>query len=314
MNTSLITPTPPSMNFDLEEPNWIEIQAVMKKARFGSAPGPNGVPYIVYKRCPQLLRFLLKLLRVISRRGKVVGQWRYSQGIWIPKEERAKKINQFRCISLLNVEGKIFFSLLNRRLVDFLLKNTYIDTSVQKGGIPGMPGVIEHTGVITQLLKEAKANKGDIAVLWLDIKNAYGPIHHSLVQEALKRYHVPNKIIEIIGDYYHNFQMRTVSGNTTSAWNYLERGIITGCTISATLFALAMNMLIKAAEVKCRGPTTRSGQRQPPIRGYMDNMTLTTTSVIGARWLLREIENLISWARMSFNARKSRSLALKKGN
>ena len=43
------------------------------------------------------------------------------------------------------------------------------------------------------------------------------------MQEALKRYHVLNKIIEIIGDYYHNFQMRTVTGNTTSAWHYLER-------------------------------------------------------------------------------------------
>ena len=186
VNTSLITPTPSSMNFDLKEPTWIEIQAVMKKARSGSAPGPNGVPYIVYKRCPQILRFLLKLLRIIWRRGKVVGQWRYSQGIWILKEEGAKKINQFRCISLLNVEGKIFFSLLNRRLVDFLLKNTYI---VQKGGVPGMPGVIELTGVITQLLKEAKANKGDMAVLWLDLKNAYGYIPHSLVQETPKQNH-----------------------------------------------------------------------------------------------------------------------------
>ena len=92
----------------------------------------------------------------------------------------------------------------------------------------------------------------------------------------------------------------------------LERGIITGCTISATLFALAMNMLIKAAEVECRGPTTKSGQRQPPIRAYMDDMTITTTSVIGAWWLLRGIENLILWTRMSFNARKSRSLVLKK--
>ena len=45
----------------------------------------------------------------------------------------------------------------------------------------------------------------------------------------------------------------------------------------------------------------------------MDDMTITTTSVIGARWLLKGIENLISWARMSFNARKSRSLVLKKG-
>ena len=89
-----------------------------------------------------------------------------------------------------------------------------------------------------------------MAVLWLDFKNAYGSITHSLVVEALKRHHVPNKMIEPIVDYYNNFQMRTVSGNTKSAWHILEKGIITGCIILATLFTLVMNMLIKAAEVE----------------------------------------------------------------
>ena len=44
VNTSLITPTPPSMDFVLKEPSWIEIQAVMKKARSGSAPHPKWSP------------------------------------------------------------------------------------------------------------------------------------------------------------------------------------------------------------------------------------------------------------------------------
>ena len=44
VNTSLITPTPPSMDFDVKEPTWSEIQTVIKKASSGSAPGPNGVP------------------------------------------------------------------------------------------------------------------------------------------------------------------------------------------------------------------------------------------------------------------------------
>ena len=76
-----------------------------------------------------------------------------------------------------------------------------------------------------------------MTVLWLDLKNTYESIPHSLVEETLKRHHVPNKITEIIVDYYNDFQMRTVPGN----------------------------MLIKATEVECRGPTTRSGLRHPPI-------------------------------------------------
>lgn len=57
-----------------------------------------------------------------------------------------------------------------------LMKNKYIDTSVQKGGIPGVPGCLEHTGVVAQLIREARECNGDLAVLWLDPANAYGSI------------------------------------------------------------------------------------------------------------------------------------------
>lgn len=96
--------------------------------------------------------------------------------------ENSNTIEQFRVISLHSVEGKILIGILACRLTEFLLRNSYIDTSVQKGGIPKMPGCIEHTEVVTQLLREAREGKGDLAVLWLDLANAYGSIPHRLVE------------------------------------------------------------------------------------------------------------------------------------
>ena len=161
----LIDPPEPTMYFNNKEPSWKEVQEVVKAARASSAPGPSGVPYKVYKRCSKLLQQLWKILRVIWRRGKVAQQWRFVENVWIPKEENAKNIEQFRTISLLSVEGKIFFAILSRQLTEFLLRNKYIDTSVQKGGIPGVPGCLEHTGVVTQLIRDAREGKEDLAVL-----------------------------------------------------------------------------------------------------------------------------------------------------
>lgn len=48
----------PEVNFDMKEPGLKEIQEVVRAARASSAPGPSGVPYKVYKRCPQLLHLL----------------------------------------------------------------------------------------------------------------------------------------------------------------------------------------------------------------------------------------------------------------
>nr|XP_061785060.1 uncharacterized protein LOC133576095 [Nerophis lumbriciformis] len=309
----LPTPSEPSFQFNIKEPTLAEVRDTVRAARTSAAPGPSGVPYKVYKHCPRLLERLWRLIRVVWRRGKAAKQWRHAEGVWIPKEENASDITQFRTISLLSVEGKIFFKILANRLTEYLLRNSYIDTTVQKGRVPGMPGCLEHTGVVTQLIREARENQGDLAVLWLDLANAYGSIPHKLVTTALTTHHVPEKITELIRDYYSSFNLRFTSGAITSAWHRLEKGIITGCTISVALFALAMNMLVKAAEVECRGPKSSSGIRQPPIRAFMDDLTVTTTSPTGCRWLLRGLERIITWARMMFKPAKSRSLVLRKG-
>lgn len=148
-----------------------------------------------------------------------------AEGVWIPKDENSTQLDQFRIISLLCIEAKIF-SAISKLLCTYLTKNTYVDTSVQKGSISGLPGCVEHTGVVSQLIREARENKGNLSVLWLDLANAFGSIPHKLVHLTL---------------------MTVSSGATTSSWYKAEIGIITGCTISVTLFSLPM-------KPECRGP------------------------------------------------------------
>ena len=111
-------------------------------------------------------------------------------------------------------------------------------------------------------LREAKEDKDDLAVLWLDLANAYGSIPYKVVEDVPRRYHVPRRIGELIHDYYDNFQMSFAAGEITSDWHRQEWGIITGCTIFATLFTLAMNMVVKSTEVVCRGPMTTTNKGQ----------------------------------------------------
>ena len=101
---------------------------------------------------------------------------------------------------------------------------------------------------------DPERGKGDLTVLWLDLANAYGSMPHKLVEEALKRHHVPPSVCDLIADYYKNFWLRACSSIVTSEWQTLEKGIITGCTMFAVLFLLTMNMLVKVAEVECQGP------------------------------------------------------------
>ncbi|GFN88311.1 reverse transcriptase [Plakobranchus ocellatus] len=78
-----------------------------------------------------------------------------AEKVYIPKEQESKLINQFRPISLLNVEGKIFFSVMASRLTKYLTENGYINTSVQKGGIPGVSGCLEHATMIWEAIQRS---------------------------------------------------------------------------------------------------------------------------------------------------------------
>jgi hypothetical protein len=51
-------------------------------------------------------------------------------------------------ISLLNAEGKIMFRTLVDIISSFVLENGFVNTSVQRAGIPGFPGWPEPTSMI----------------------------------------------------------------------------------------------------------------------------------------------------------------------
>lgn len=55
LTSSFATPCViPTAELDIKEPSLREVQDVIKAARSAAAPGPRGVPYSAYKRCPRL--------------------------------------------------------------------------------------------------------------------------------------------------------------------------------------------------------------------------------------------------------------------
>ena len=72
-----------------------------------------------------------------------------------------------------------------------------------------------------------------------------------------------------------------------------------------------MNIIMKAAERETKGPKTDSGIFLPATRGFMDDLTVTTSSHIQARWILSALEEVVTWARLKFKPRTSRSMILK---
>ena len=145
------------------------------------------------------------------------------------------------------------------RLTTYMTANEYVDTSSQKWAISGFSGCVEHTSIVSQLIRETKADKGDLTVVWLDLTNAYGSIPNNLIVTALDHYYIPDHIKGMLRNYFSGMMLRFSAGNITTAYQSLEKGILTGCTVSSILFIMGMKSMMKAAEKETRGPKMNSG-------------------------------------------------------
>ena len=299
--------------FDEAPPTWKDFTVVLRKTRNKSAPGPNGIPYKLYKKCPGVARLMWLYLRALWKKGIVSNSWRRAEGIFIPKEDGAVKVEKFRTISFLNVEPKLSFGVLAKKMINFTLANGYIDTAIQKGGVPGVSGCLEHTTVLSQLIKEARTEKKNLVATWLDIADAYGSTPHQLIAIALRRAHVPEKVVEYIEDYYKEVSIRFTTDNFTTGWQQLEKGIVTGCTLSVVLFSLTMTMLMLSVKSETKGPRSSSGQQQQNTRLFMDDISTTTETSVQTRYLLREMESKLKWGRLEAKPEKCRYLSIWKG-
>lgn len=61
-------PPAPTEDFEVVPPKLSEVEDVIRRGRSSSAPG---IPYKLYKRCPQVLKELWKLMRVIWKHQSV---------------------------------------------------------------------------------------------------------------------------------------------------------------------------------------------------------------------------------------------------
>jgi len=310
----LVRPTRPGVKFELGPLKYQELEAFLKKARASSAPGPNGIPYRVYKKCPELRSLLFGILKTAWNQQCGPKEWSVADGIFIPKVVEAAEIGDFRVTAKTNVEGKIFFGLIAKRLTNFLLANGYIDTTVQKAGIPGFSGCMEHSAMVWDLIQQSRKEEEDLAVVWLDLANAYGSVPHAAIMYALDFFWVPEHVIQTIKAYLDVYKISFVTPAYRSKDVSVEKGVAAGDTISPLLFVMVKEIVIKGSSrtagiVRC----PRVNEQLPPIRAFMDDLTCTQQRYEEMVKLLRRLEELIGWVRMQFKPRKCRALVLRKG-
>ena len=81
--------------------------------------------------------------------------------------------------------AKLFHKILAMRLEEYLIQNSIIDKSLQKGYLNGVNGCVEHVFAVQSIIGNAQENSLPLALGFIDLRNAFGSVAHSYIDDIL---------------------------------------------------------------------------------------------------------------------------------
>ena len=222
-------------------PSQIEIAEALSQLDKDSSPGPDGLSYALYDS-PAAVRALEHLLTHVWATGSVPLSWKDSVIRPLPKEDKDPSlVSNYRPIALANCDSKICSSIINARLMPFLVKHIPLS---QTGFIRGRSTEAAILRLSSHLRKNPKAR-----ALLLDFEKAYDRVSHKWLQHILTETRFPSVVAEIILNMNQG-ETRLVVNNTLSLPLPLLSGVKQGDPLSPSLFLLCLLPLLTALESK----------------------------------------------------------------
>lgn len=239
-----------------------EIRSAIRKLKTGKSPGADGFNSEWYRTMQdQLVPTLMKTFNWTLDKKIIPPSWREALISIIPKENKDRlDCGNYRPVSLLNVDYKLFTSILCRRLEVIL------------------PGLINYdqTGFIRQrqtqdnvrksllIMKHVRQEKIKTLLISLDAEKAFDSVRWEFLYRVMAAFGFHSDLIGTFSALYSKPTARIkINGDLTKPIT-LERGTRQGCGASALLFSLFIEPLAQSIRQskEIKGVTLKSGEQK----------------------------------------------------
>ena len=228
------------MKFLMEPFSLQEIWDAIVSFLNGKSPGPDGMSIEFYKAVFEVIKHdLRRVLNSFLRGAKMPAKFKAGLITLVPKEGPLNEVENFRPISLLNSDYKIYTKMITARL-EPILKDIIHDSQYAQPG----KDIQEMNVVIRDLVTDMERSSTDSFFVSVDFRKAYDSVNHNFLFQVLGQYGFPVEFISIIKELFRDAGSHVFINGHKSAKIKLRSGIRQGCPMSRSTFTLQLNPLL----------------------------------------------------------------------
>lgn len=231
-----------------------DIRKALKDSTNGTSPCLDGITYEFWKALEtrarenkkekkpffDVIKTLTYLYNDIAKNGVEQGT-NFAEGWLCPiyKNKDKKEISNYRPVTLLNTNYKIFTKALATKLAEAAPQ---VINKAQAGFMPGR-SITDQVKLAKMMIAYADVTEQDGVIVALDQEKVYNKVSHTYLWKTMRKLNFPETFINTVKNLYEGAETRIILNGYISTPFEVIRGVRQGDQLSCLIFNIAIEPL-----------------------------------------------------------------------